>query len=162
MKKLILIFAAIAITAGAYAQANSTNTKTSPKKLNNTQKQTLQNNPQDLSNTQKQHNPQDLNKKQNQNVRNKTVNKTHPDGVLMQNGQIMVVKNGKTTILDHEMTMSNGTKIMSDGTYTKKDGTKHTLKEGQHMGMSGKMVYMKSNKANNKYQVPDTTKRKAN
>ena len=133
MKKLILVFVAIAITAGAYAQDGSTNRKMSPQDLNNTQKQNLQNNP---------------------------VDKPNPDGVMMQNGKMMMVKNGQMTSLDHDMTMSNGTKIKSDGTCIKKDGTKKMMKEGQHMDMSGNMIPMKTNKDKNMYLVPDSTKKK--
>jgi hypothetical protein len=35
MKKLILVFTAIAITAGSYAQIDSTDRKMSPRDLNN-------------------------------------------------------------------------------------------------------------------------------
>lgn len=133
MKKLILVFVAIAITAGAYAQAGSVNVKTSPQDLKNTQNQNMQNSP---------------------------VDKSHPDGVMMQNGKMMVVKSGKMTSLDRDMAMTNGTKIMSDGTYIKKDGTKVTLKEGQHLDMSGNMISKKTNKDENMYLVPDSTKKK--
>ena len=135
MKKLILVFGAIAITAGAYAQADSTNRKTSPRDMNNNQNQIVQNNRADKSN---------------------------PDGVLMQNGKVMLVKNGQMTVLDHDMTMSNGTKVMSDGTCVKKDGTRTMLTEGQHIDMSGNMVPMKSNKDDNMYLVPDSTRKKSN
>jgi len=148
MKKLIVVFVAIAISAGAYAQAGSTNGKTSPQDLKNKQNQNVQNN------------PQDLNKNQNQNVQNNPVDKSHPDGVMMQNGKMMKVKNGQMTSIDHDMTLSNGTKIMSDGTCVKKDGTKMTMKEGQHMDMSGNLTPMKTNKDNNMYLVPDSTKKK--
>ena len=72
----------------------------------------------------------------------------------------MMVKNGQMTSLDHDMTMSNGTKIKSDGTCIKKDGTKKMMKEGQHMDMSGNMIPMKTNKDKNMYLVPDSTKKK--
>src|ERR1035437_4280701 len=128
MKKLILVFVAIAITAGAYAQADSTNRKMSP---------------------------QDKNNNQNQNVQNNPVDKSLPDGVMMQNGKMMKVENGQTTILrEQDMTLSNGTKIMSDGTCIKKDGTKTKMKEGQHMDMSGNMIPMKTNKDKNMYLAP--------
>lgn len=133
MKKLILVFVAIAITVGAYAQTGSTNDKMSPRDMNNNQ---------------------------NQNVQNKPVNKSHPDGIMMQNGKMMQVKNGQMTSIDHDMTLSNGTKIMSDGTCVKKDGTKMTMKEGQHLDMSGNMIPMKTNKDKNMYLVPDSTKKK--
>jgi len=57
MKKIILVFVAIAITAGAYAQNDSINRKMSPRNMNNSQNQNVQNNP---------------------------IDKSHPDGVMMQ------------------------------------------------------------------------------
>lgn len=122
MKKLVLVFVAIAIAAGAYAQIDTTNSKMSMRETNSNHTQKMQNNP---------------------------VDKLLPDGVLMQNGIVMKVKDGQMTILEDSMTMSNGTKIMSDGTYTKKDGTKKMMEEGQHMDMSGTMISMKTNKDKN-------------
>jgi len=73
----------------------------------------------------------------------------------------MKVKNGQMTILqDNEMTMSNGTKIMSDGTCIKTDGTRTTMKEGEHMDMSGAMIPMKTYKDKNMNLVPDSTRKK--
>lgn len=150
MKKIILVLVAIAITAGVYAQAGSTNQKTSPQELNKNENQNLQSN------------PQDLNRNQQQNERiNPTTGMSHPDGVMMQNGKLVKVKNGQTTILkDDDMTFSNGTKIKTDGTYTTKEGTKMTLKEGEHMDMSGKMIPMNKNKDKNWNHNPDSTRKK--
>ena len=122
MKKLILVFAAVAISAGAYAQVDSTNSKTSP---------------------------QDLNNSKNQNTQTYSAYDLHPDGVLMKDGKLMVVKNGKKTTLDQDMSMSNGTKIKTDGNYTKKDGSTMRLKEGEHMDMEGNINLMNSNNDNN-------------
>jgi len=133
MKKLILVFVAVAITAGAYAQPDSLN-----RKMN------LQDN------------------RQYQNVQNNPVDKSLADGYVMQNGKIMQVKNGQTTLLERDITMSNGTKITGDGTCIKKDGSKMKFKEGQHMDMSGNMGPLKTNKDKNMYLVPDTTRRKGN
>lgn len=132
MKKVILVFAVIAITAGAYAQTDSTNTKLSPRDMNHNQIQHMQHSP---------------------------VHESHPDGVIMKNGKMMMVKNGQFTALDHEMTMSNGTKVMADGTCTKKDGTKMLLKEGQHIDMDGKLISMDAKKDKNMYLVPDSTRK---
>jgi hypothetical protein len=134
MKKLIVAFAAIAITAGAYAQADSTNRKTSPRNLDNKQNQSLQQKPSDQSKV---------------------------DGVMMQNGKMMKVKNGQATVLDQDMTLSNGTTIKSNGTCKKKDGSKVMLKEGQHIDMSGNLTSTKPNKDKNIYLVPDSTTQKA-
>jgi hypothetical protein len=38
---------------------------------------------------------------------------------------------------------------MKDGTCIKKDGTKTTMKEGEHMDLSGNMIPMKANKERN-------------
>lgn len=133
MKKLIGVFVAIAITAGAYAQAGSTNGSTSP---------------------------QELKTNQNQNMQNNQVDKSHADGVMMQNGKMMQVKNGQMTSLDHDLTLTNGTKVKSDGTCVKKDGTKMTLKDGQHLDMSGKVTSIDKNKDVNMYLIPDSTKKK--
>jgi hypothetical protein len=71
--KIILAFAALVITAGAYAQNDSTDRKMSPPDLQKTQRQNLQNNTPDLNNTQKQNlqnNPQDIKNNQNKNLQN--------------------------------------------------------------------------------------------
>lgn len=221
MKKVVLVFAAIAITAGAYAQADSTTRKSTPRDLNNNQNQNVQNNSVDKShpdgvmmqngkmmkvkngqmtslqdpdvtmingtkvmkdgtcikndgskvmmkegqhmdmagNMISMNTNNDKNMDINQNMQSNPVDKSHPDGVMMQNGKIMKVKNGQMTRLDHDMTMTNGTRIMSDGTCTKKDGSKVMLKEGQHMDMSGNMVPMKTSTNKNMYLVPDSTRK---
>lgn len=67
----------------------------------------------------------------------------HADGVMMQNGKMMMVKAQKMTAMESELTLSNGTKIMTDGSYTTANGTNMMLKEGQHMDMMGKVTTMK-------------------
>ncbi len=190
MKKLIIVFAAVAITAGGYAQPDTSkmnqqkmnhnqnmqsnphepdknqnqNMQSNPLDQNNNQKPDMQGNPQDLNRNQKQNmqsNPQDLNNNPNQNAQKHPVDKSHPDGIMMQNGKLVRVKNGQITIFqDNEVTLSNGTKVMKDGTYIKKDGTKLTLKEGQHLDMSGNLIPMKTDKDKNMYLVPDSTRNK--
>jgi hypothetical protein len=61
------------------------------------------------------------------------------DGVMMKDGKMMEVKDGKTMPMDKEMTMSDGTKVMEDGTVMTKDGKKMMMKDGEHMSMDGKM-----------------------
>ena len=135
MKNLILV-TAIAISAGAYAQTDSINRKM---------------------------NMHDMNNNQHQNVQNNSVDKSHPDGLMMQNGKLMTVKNGQMTMFQQNDTiLSNGTKVMSDGTCIKKDGSKMMLKEGQHVDMSGNMVPMKTDKDKNMYIAPDSTMKKVN
>ncbi|MEX2485390.1 MAG: DUF6799 domain-containing protein [Brumimicrobium sp.] len=123
MKKLILVFTAIVITASAYALNDSTNKKTSPLDLNNIQ---------------------------NQNFQNDTIDKKYPDGVIMHNGQVMEVKNGEMTLLDRDITMNNGTRVMRDGTFTEKDGVKIKMKDGQHIDMKGNITHSKTTKSSKK------------
>ena len=72
--------------------------------------------------------------------------KSFPDGVVMKNGKLMMVKNGKKTLMDHEMSMGNGMKVLSNGTIIKKDGTKMMMKEGQYMDMAGNLRNTKTKK----------------
>lgn len=130
MKKTILAFTAFIITLGAYAQTDSSGKKMTPPDINNTNDSINQN--------------RDMNNYQNQNIQNNPVDKSQPDGVMMQNRKMMMVKDGKMTILDHDMTMSNGITVMSNGSYMKKGGAKMMFKEGEHMDMSGSLTPMKN------------------
>ncbi len=147
MKKLIFVLAAFTLIVGAYAQTDSTNRKMNPADITNPNDGLHQNR---------------MDKNQNHKMQNNPVDKSQPDGVMMQNGKMVMLKNGKTTNLDHDLTLSNGTKIMSDGTYIKKDGTKMKIKEGQYMDMSGNIIPMNTNKDKNMYLVPDNTRKKDN
>ena len=129
MKKFILVFAALAFTAGHYAHADS---------------------------AYKQMSPPNMNKTQDQPMHKDSFEKSIPNGVMMHNGEIKRVSNGGMTTLHHEMTMTNGTTIMTDGTYNKRDGTKNMLKEGQHIDMEGNLTFIKTKKDRDMYLVPDS------
>ena len=122
MRKIILVFAAIVISVSAYAQTDTINRRMSSHGMNH-----------------------------NQNLHNNPVgDRIHPDGVMMQNGKLMIVKNGQMSVCQQdEMTLSDGTKIKSDGSYLNKDGRKMKLTEGQHMDMSGNMTTMQTNRDRN-------------
>jgi hypothetical protein len=66
----------------------------------------------------------------------------HPktDHVMMQNGKMMVMKQGKLMPMEKDITLKNGTKFMTDGTCITKDGNKTMIKEGEMMDMNGKMM----------------------
>jgi hypothetical protein len=67
-------------------------------------------------------------------------------GVMMKDGKMMMMKDGKPMgPMDHEMTMSNGTKVMTNGMVKMKNGKERMMKNGQMMTMDGKM--MKGGKA---------------
>lgn len=72
----------------------------------------------------------------------------HPkkDHIKMHNGEMVMIKDGKTMPVEKDMTMKNGTKCMTDGTYITKDGKRTMMKEGEMMDMNGKMMMgMKKN-----------------
>ena len=60
--------------------------------------------------------------------------------IMMKDGKVMMIMQGKGMPLDKELTLGNGTKVMVDGTVTMKDGTKMMMKEGDMMNMDGEMV----------------------
>lgn len=64
------------------------------------------------------------------------------DGVMMQDGKMMMMKAGKPTgQMTADMTMANGTKVKTDGSITTKDGGgKAVMKDGQIMMMDGKLM----------------------
>ena len=90
----------------------------------------------------------------NLNAQNNTKMKMHhkmmkhsmKDCVMMEDGKMMVTKDGKDMMMDKDMTMTNGTMVMTDGTVKMKDGKTMMLKNGDHVYMNGKMGKMKMNK----------------
>jgi len=99
------------------------------------------------------------NNRMNQNdINTQQTRKSHPDGYVMQNGKVMMSKNGKMTTMEKEMTFSDGSVLMSDGTILRKDGTKLMIKDGEYVDMTGKVVRSDRNK--DMYLVPDSTKNK--
>lgn len=68
------------------------------------------------------------------------------DHIMMKDGKMMVMKGGKSMMMEEDMTLSDGTKVMKDGTMTMKDGTTKMMKEGEMCTMDGKMMPMKEDK----------------
>ena len=62
------------------------------------------------------------------------------DCLAMENGQMIIIKNGKKMTMDTDMGMPNGTLVMKDGTCMLKNGSKISLKEGDRMDMNGNMM----------------------
>lgn len=133
IKKVLLAIAVVTITTGAYAQTNDMNSNKSQDMKN---KSTLDN---------------DYN--QNSDVYN------HSDGYMIHNGRIMMIKNGKMTSVDKDVTLPNGTTITKDGTYLIKGGTKTKFKDGEHMDMSGKMIPMDKSNNYNKSETGKSSKK---
>lgn len=65
--------------------------------------------------------------------------KMHHDHMMMHDGKMMSVKDGKATPMTETMPLPNGTQVMVDGTVMMKDGKKMMLKEGQEIGTDGKV-----------------------
>jgi hypothetical protein len=64
------------------------------------------------------------------------------DCVMMKDGKVMVMKNGQKSELTEDMTLSNGTTVTKDGTVKTSDGKTMMLKDGEWVGMDGKMGKM--------------------
>jgi hypothetical protein len=127
MKKLILVFSAILISLGSFASYDL---------------KTVMNQDQDTTQSGKKGKMKNHKMgKMNQDKMGKM-----EDGVMMKDGKMMMSKNGKIMPMDNEITLDNGTKVMTDGTYIDKNGTSMRMKNGDHFGMSGKMIPMKKNK----------------
>lgn len=57
------------------------------------------------------------------------------DGVIMKDGKMVVIKNGKIIMMSRDITFSNGSRVMSDGTVIQKDGSKKMTVEGESRDM---------------------------
>ena len=70
-----------------------------------------------------------------------TVVAAEKDGVMMKNGKITKMQDGKDIgPMDRVMTMANGTKVMMNGKVVTKDGQQSQLQEGHMMMLDGKLV----------------------
>jgi uncharacterized protein YdeI (BOF family) len=82
------------------------------------------------------------------------MNKTAPKGkmeqhskmkmncVMMKDGTMNMIKNGKTMKMDKDKTLKNGTKVKMNGTVKMKNGKTMQMKDGDMMDMDGKMGTM--------------------
>ena len=62
------------------------------------------------------------------------------NAVMMKEGKMIVMKDGKATAMDKDLDLANGDRIMIDGTIKTKDGTTRQLQEGEGVYMDGKMI----------------------
>ncbi len=62
------------------------------------------------------------------------------DHLMMKDGKMMVMKEGKSMMMKEEMTLKDGTKVMMDGTVMMKDGKKMMMKDNDMIMMDGKMM----------------------
>ena len=73
---------------------------------------------------------------------NKMMNQKMKDCVVMEDGKMMIMKNGKSMSMDKDMKMSNGTMVMTDGTVKMKNGKSKMMKDGECVYMNGTMGKM--------------------
>ena len=66
----------------------------------------------------------------------------HKDCIMMKDGKVVQMKDGNTTDLTGDVTLSNGTVVSADGTVKTKDGKTSKLKDGDCVWMNGKMTHM--------------------
>jgi len=63
------------------------------------------------------------------------------DGIMMKNGKIQKLQEGKDIgPMDRMTTMANGTKVMMNGKIITKDGQQSQLEEGQIMMLDGRLI----------------------
>src|ERR1017187_3831665 len=65
------------------------------------------------------------------------------DGVMMKNGEVMVMKNGHASPLTQDLILADGTTVMADGRVKMKEGTTSTLQDGDYFRMDGTKGNMK-------------------
>jgi hypothetical protein len=62
------------------------------------------------------------------------------DCIMMENGKMMLMKDGQSMPMAKEMVMPNGAKIMEDGTVMMKNGKKMKMTNEMMMDMKGNMM----------------------
>ncbi|HEY3476127.1 MAG TPA: DUF6799 domain-containing protein [Anaerolineales bacterium] len=64
------------------------------------------------------------------------------DSAIMQDGRVMIMKNGELIPMKQGMTTTDGTRIMPDGTLRMADGTTRMMEEGEMMIIAGEVPDM--------------------
>jgi hypothetical protein len=64
--------------------------------------------------------------------------------IMMKDGKLTEVINGKQEPVKQDLTLSNGTTLHPDGSIDDKDGNKKKLNEGEYMTMDGKIRLLKN------------------
>lgn len=64
------------------------------------------------------------------------------DMAIMQDGRVMIVKNGEMMPMKQGLTTADGSRIMPDGTLRMADGTTRMLEEGESVMIAGEVPDM--------------------
>ncbi len=152
----IMIAVISVLSYSASAQQDTTIRKSSPVKtqqeMNNQNKtqrnDTMHNNNRkmsaDSSYNQMNKNQQQPNSKDTMGLKsNKMQSQMKSDCIMMQNGKMVMTKDGKNTPMSKDVTLQNGTVCMINGTCKMKDGTTMKMKEGDKIDMNGKKLTSK-------------------
>lgn len=75
-----------------------------------------------------------------------TTAQSHPPTIyiMMKDGKLTEVINGKKDAVTQDVTLTNGTTIHPDGSIDDRDGNKKKLNEGEYMTMDGKVRLLKN------------------
>lgn len=134
MKKLILGFAAVTVYLSSFAQTDSSRNQTG----------------RDKSTNQRQTNPQLNNQQQNNTQQTQDENARYQQNkdciVMMQNGEVKQMKEGRAVAMEKQITLENGAVVKTDGMVTLNDGRTVRIKEGECVDKSGKVSPMKDAK----------------
>ena len=66
--------------------------------------------------------------------------------IMMKEGKLWVMKDGKTMMMEKDMTMSNGTMVSTAGNVTMINGKTMMMKNGDSIDMDGMMMKHKMSK----------------
>jgi hypothetical protein len=64
--------------------------------------------------------------------------------IMMKDGKLSEVDNGKKTLVQHDINLVNGSTIHPDGTINDKGGNVIRLQEGEYMTMDGRIRKLKN------------------
>jgi hypothetical protein len=59
------------------------------------------------------------------------------DHIVMQDGRVMIMRNGEMKPMEEEMTLPDGTRVMIDGTIWDASGTTRMMAEGETILVQG-------------------------
>ena len=88
----------------------------------------------------------EINSATSQQNTNVVYSQKHHEGYFLKDGKLMMMKDGTTSAVTQDVTLTNGTTVTTDGKVTWKDGKSQTLTEKDWVDMNGKIHEKKSMK----------------
>lgn len=133
MKHYLLITVLLFSSFQSFTQVDSLGNKTNKQEIKDNQKNVDHNDnfPDGMN--------QDPEMKQKKKEVNSNTVKNLPktDCVMLYKGNMIIIKNGESTLMDHDITMENGTRVSSDGSMHNKTGISKKMNEGEYINMKG-------------------------